>query len=130
MQFTDLNFLFPPILQSEIGPILSIFKNHMLTASERALTLWNDFNATNHTFKYKHAILLFKLYNQTEQSSDLIDLNLMQILTSTQSTFKISSKSNFKIGNNILCKRLSCINEENSRSTIDTFKINCKEKFF
>jgi hypothetical protein len=112
-------------------------KNHLLAASARALNLCNCFNTPtlsyinlhitnqratpNQLIKYKHAILLFKLYNRSEQSSDWIDLNLMQ---SRQLTFKISSTSNFKIGNNILSNRLSCIG-----LIIDTFKINCKEKF-
>ena len=124
-------------------------KNRLLAASARALKLCNGCNAStlsyinlhvtnqratpNQLIKIKHAILLFKLFNQMKQSSDWIDLNLTQILTSRQSTFKISSTTNFKIGNNILSNRLSCINVQVPLAwlnlTIDTFKIKCKEKF-
>jgi hypothetical protein len=88
----------------------------------------------NQLIKFKHTILLFKVNNQTEKSSDWIDLNLTQILTSRQSTFKISLTSIFKIDNNIFSNWLSCINNQTPLAwlnfTINAFKSNAKKIFF
>ena len=75
--------------------------------------------------KYKQALLLFKLYNYTEPVS--------QIITGRQDNFIIRRQNNYKIGNNILCNRLSTLNNEIPLSwlnnTNETYKMKYKAKY-
>jgi hypothetical protein len=124
-------------------------KQHLLAASAKALKLCDNTyspfqsfidlhrshtRATPFQFSiYKHALLLFKLYNSNELSDDWVSLNFNQILTGRQLNFKIFSTNNFKIGSNLLCNRLSCLNDLLPLSwlalSLDSFKIKCKERF-
>ena len=81
---------------------------------------------------YKHAIQLHKLYNDNFPKADWIDLNFQQILTSRQTTFKVTKSNNFIVGNNILSTRLSTLNNKidltDLNLSLDTFKVKYKEK--
>ena len=76
---------------------------------------------------YKHAIVLYKLYNAKNQSTEWIELNLNQILTSKQTTFSTHKTNNLKIGNNALANRLSILNNGNKLDWLnlgmDSFKV-------
>ena len=124
-------------------------KQHLLSASAKALKLCNSTCSPFQSFidlhrshkratpaqfsTYKHALLLFKLYNSNETSDDWVMLNYNQILTRRQINFKLFSANNFKIGTNLLCNRLSSINDKVPISwlalTLESYKIKCKEKF-
>ena len=60
-----------------------------------------------------------------------VDFN--QIIIGRQENFMIQKKNNSKIGNNILCNRLSTINNEIPLSwlnmSIETYKVKCKAKY-
>ena len=87
----------------------------------------------NQILIYKHAILLFKLYNNTQSSLEWIALNFQQILKSRQLNFSISCNNSYKIGKNKLCNRLSLLNNKIPLSwlalTLESYKIKCKDKF-
>ena len=82
---------------------------------------------------FKHAILLYKLYNNSMSTLDWVKLNYQQILTSRQTNFMIIQTRNYKIGNNLLCNRLTLLNNKIPLSWLslpfERFKLNCKEKF-
>ena len=82
---------------------------------------------------YRHCLLLYKVFNNSVPTKDWLDLNFKMIQTSRQTTFEISNNSNYKVGNNILSNRLSCINKriplEMLNLSIETFKIRCKTMF-
>jgi hypothetical protein len=82
---------------------------------------------------FKHAILLFKLYNKTMSTSDWVKFNFQQILTSRQTNFMVIQNNNYKIGNNLLCNRLTHLNNKIPlywfSLPFEKFKLNCKEKF-
>ena len=81
--------------------------------------------------KYKHALLLHKLYNFMEPITEWIPMNFNQIITGRQENFIIQKHNNYKIGSNILCNRLSTLNNEIPFSwlnmPISTYKVNCKK---
>ena len=124
-------------------------KQHLLAASAKALKLCDNTYSPFQSFIdlhrshtrgtpfqfsiYKHALLLFKLYNSNELFNDWVSLNFNQILTGRQLNFKKISTNNFKIGSNLLCNRLSCLNDLLPLSwlalSLDSFKIKCKERF-
>ena len=82
---------------------------------------------------YKHAILLLRLYNSIDTTSDWVRLNFQQTLTSRQTNFIILKNNNYKIGNNLICNRLSLLNNKIPLKwltlTLETFKMKCKAKF-
>ena len=82
---------------------------------------------------YKLAIFLFNLYNSIKTTSDWVRLNFQQTLTSRQMNFIITQTNNYKIGNNLICNRLSLLNNKIPLKwltlPLETFKLKCKEKF-
>ena len=137
---------------SEIWHIPSlnpVSKQQLLSASANALKLCNtqvdpfvsflDLHINNsratpiQMLMYKHALLLFNIFNNMKPTNDWIDLNFNQINSSRQSNFQIIQKSNFKIGNNILGIRLQILNNkiplEWLNLSLNSFKLKCKAKF-
>ena len=124
-------------------------KQHLLAASAKALRLcdksitpFQSYIDLHRSHKrampsqfstYKHALLLYKLYNSNETSDDWVDLNFTQVLTGRQLDFIIIPQSNYKIGTNLLCNRLSSLNNKIPLAwlalSLDSFKIKCKERF-
>ncbi len=50
--------------------------------------------------------------NDTIPKNDWLDLNFQIITTGRQTTFEVQNRSVFKVGNNILSNRLTCINKK------------------
>ena len=79
---------------------------------------------------YKHALMLFKIYNSNDQTTEWVNLNINQVLTSRQTKFKINKTNISKIGLNALANRLSILNDKISLSLLnlgmDSFKIKMK----
>jgi hypothetical protein len=80
---------------------------------------------------YKHAILLYKLYNENLPETDWLALNFQQTTTTRQAVFFILKNNNFKIGNNILTNRLNILNNKIPLNLLNrsfnTYKIECKK---
>ena len=108
-------------------PTLNTYsKQLLLLASAKALKLCNkdyshdhqyvDLHKTNkratpnQILLYKHALLLFKLYNCVDTTMDWVHLNFQQILTSRQLNFIASRNNDNKIGFNSICNRLTLLN--------------------
>jgi hypothetical protein len=89
-------------------------------------------NPTN-LMKYKHAILLCKIYNRGDPPKDWLALNFNQVLPGRQTYFAAIKDQNFKIGSNILSNRLTTLNHKIPlqwlKLSIDAFKVKCKTLF-
>ena len=130
--------------------LLKVSKNHLMTASALAINICRvptdelisyvrlhqrfKFPTPDNMIMYKSAILLFKLFNHQEPSTEWIPLN-NQIITGTrQSLFEIIRTNNHKIGNNILVNRLAALNKQILLEWLNksylTYKWLCKHKFF
>ena len=100
-----------------------IFKNHQINNRALPKTM----------MAYKHALLLFKVYNYKIPSIEWTHLNFQQILTSRQSLFKTMKNSKLKIGNNALANRLTLINNKIPLDwlnlTVSSYKVHCKKLF-
>jgi hypothetical protein len=87
----------------------------------------------NQILLYKHALLLFKLYNCVCTTMDWVHLNFQQIWTSRQLNFIVSHNNAYKIGYNSICNRLTLLNNLIPLSwfalTFNSFKLKCKDKF-
>ena len=82
---------------------------------------------------YRHCLLLYKVFNDLIPKKDWLDLNFKMIHTSRQTHFEIIKSSNYKVGNNVISNRLTCLNKkiplEMLNLTIENFKIRCKNMF-
>ena len=121
-------------------------KQQLLSASANALKLCTNYLEDRTSFQalhnlksratpdqlmqYKHAILLYNLYNRKKPIQEWVTLNFQQTLSSKQTNFKILRSNNFKMGNNLLCNRLHIINNKIPLQwlnlSIESFKVNCK----
>ena len=130
----------------KLNPLL---KNHLLAASATALKICTpSFNRsmsyiTLHSINlratpsqmmiYKHAILLFKIFNNQQPPQDWMDLHFNQLISRRQVDFECYNNANFKVGNNTLSNRLSTLNKKVPlhwlNLTLETFKLHCKNKF-
>ena len=62
--------------------------------------------------KYKLAVQLHKIYNKAEENDDWLDMNENQNFNARNEYFHIHDASRLKVGKNILCNRLPCLNGE------------------
>ena len=83
--------------------------------------------------EYKHALQLHKLVNLELPTSDWVDLNFQQNFNNRLGTFKFVKTNNYKIGLNLMCNRLTCIDKkmefEWMTSGFECYKIYCKNIF-
>ena len=83
--------------------------------------------------RYKHALQLHKLVNLELPTSDWVDLNFQQNFNSRTKNFNFVKNNSYKIGLNLMCNRLICINNciefEWMNSSFENDKIHCKDKF-
>ena len=83
--------------------------------------------------KYRLAIQLFKLYNGGYESDDWQDLNVQQNFNARCDTFHINDCSKMKVGKNILCNRLTCLNRQVKLDwlnlSLTAFKLKAKNIF-
>ena len=137
---------------SEIWHIPSLNPNSkqlLLAASAKALRLCIKYQSNflsyidthkitkratpNQILLYKHAILLYKLYNSIDTTQEWVNLNFQQILTSRQVNFVISKTNGYKIGLNLVCNRIAVLNNKIPLNWLNlsfpSFKIKCKDKF-
>ena len=124
-------------------------KKLLMSASANALKLCNNFYDPTVSYLelhringralpsnfclYRHSLLLYKLCNNSSTTKDWLDLNFQIITTSRQINFEIQNRSNYKVGNNILSNRLSCLNKKITLDmlnlTLESFKVKCKSIF-
>jgi hypothetical protein len=83
--------------------------------------------------KYKHAILIYKLFNNCVPALEYLHLNF-QLTDNERSDYLVFTRNQkFKAGNNILINRFVHLNKLIKKEwlllSIETFKINCKSLF-
>ena len=64
-----------------------------------------------HFGKYRLAIQLFKIYNDNNENEDWQDMNIQQNFNARNDNFHINDFSKLKVGKNILCNRLTCLDK-------------------
>ena len=83
--------------------------------------------------KYKHALMMYKLFRQCTPETEFIQLNFQANLNQRQQYHSFVRIQNYTIGNNILLNRMSCLNNTTTHSMTNesylSYKIKCKELF-
>ena len=82
---------------------------------------------------FKHALALFRPYNNTKPSLEWCALHFNQILNSRQTKFKSRKSNRLKVGLNDLANRFFILNDQIPINWLDggyeTFKVKCKGLF-
>ena len=131
-----------PILKPELKQLLLSASSKALKLSQRTPDSYESFvnvhqsckrALPNQLIKYKHSILLHKMYNSYCPEADWIDLNFDQILTTRQTKFKVIKSNKYIVGNNLLTTRLTILNDQIPLSdlnlSLDSFKVKYKKVF-
>ena len=83
--------------------------------------------------KYKHALMMYKLFRQCMPENEFIHLNFQANLNQRQQYHTFIKTQNYNVGNNILLNRMYSLNNTIPKSMTDdsylTFKLKCKEMF-
>jgi hypothetical protein len=137
---------------SEIWHLLTLnshCKKLLLSTSVNALKLCNAIHYPNISYvdlhklhkkalpnnfcTYRHCLLLFKVFNNKIFERDWLNLNFQMINTRRTTLFEVQNCSVYKVGNNILSNRLSCLNRklqlESLTTSFEMYKITCKGLF-
>ena len=145
------NFYSTLFYNSEIWHIPSLkstLHQQLLSASARALKVCmfnpdpmisfrriheiNGRGLPKQLMSYKHALLLYKLYNEKDPEAEWMGLHYQHQFSNRHNKFSVSKTNNLKIGENILINRLSLINNQIPLEWLNlgysSYKIRCKQK--
>ena len=82
---------------------------------------------------YRHCLMLHKIFNNSIPKEDWLDLNFQMLTNRRQTYFEIQNNSRYKIGNNILPNRFTCLNKKIELNMLNLaivpYKIKCKNMF-
>ena len=152
VQLLTSNFYSKFYFGSEIWHVPTLNRNckkMLMRASANALKLCNNYYDPTISYielhklhnralpsqfcKYWHSLLLYKVFNNSIPKRDWLDLNFQMINTRRQVFFEIHNQSVYKVGNNILPNRFSCLNKkvhlEMLNLSISAYKVKCKSIF-
>ena len=83
--------------------------------------------------KYRLAIQLYKIYNNDYYDDDWQDMNAQQNFNARMEMFQINDVSRLKVGKNILCNRLTVLNNQVNFNWLNlsliSFKLKVKSIF-
>ena len=84
--------------------------------------------------KYKHALLLHKVYNDMEMGADWLRLNFNQNFNRRVAKFISTDESRYRIGKNQLSNRLTILNNaielNDINKTYNSYKLIMKKTIF
>ena len=83
--------------------------------------------------KYKHALMMHKLFRQCMPDIEFMHLNFQANLNQRLSHHTFVKTQNYTVGNNILLNRMQCLNNTITKAMTDesftSYKLKCKELF-
>ena len=121
-------------------------KKHLMSCSAEALKLLGNRNDLRISYEllhkmhgratpaqmmtYKHSLLLFKIYNDTHQTDDWMDLNWNQTFNNRSTKVRLFDVSSIKIRKNILSNRMTLFNNQIEYDWLNkswnSYKLICK----
>ena len=106
---------------------VTIYHNHteIHTMTKRALP--------DQMIKYKHALMMYKLFRQCVPDNEFMHLNFQANLNQRNQHHTFLKTQNYNVGNNILLNRMCILNNTIPKSWTDlsylTYKLKCKDLF-
>ena len=82
---------------------------------------------------YKHALLLYRIFNDPFQSLNWVSLNFQLLFNSRDHSIRVVDTSKLKIGKNLVVNRTKIVNGKIMYAwlnlTYESYKIKCKAIF-
>lgn len=107
--------------------------NYNFLISYKKLHYINNRAMPEQMMYYKHALLLYKTYNESTPTKNWLTLNFQQNFNNRNNTLRVFSTSNYKVGQNLTSNRFVVINGilnlDWLNESFDTYKVKCKDKF-
>ena len=121
------------LLAASAKPLKLCARNYDCTMSYDSLHTLNKRATPLQYMKYTHSILLYKLYNSSNQNKDWLDLFVNQTFNAKNGKTHFVDASSFKIGKNIISNRLNLLNDKIDYNWLNLeftpFKLKCKLLF-
>ena len=121
------------LLSASAAPLKFTTNNYNYMTSFDTLHYANQRATPKQITLYKHALLLHKTYNDTNSNNDWLSLFFNQQFNQREPRVKFFNNSNYKVGNNLLANRFTCLNGKIELNWLnlsyETFKIKCKKEF-
>ena len=118
------------LLSASSSPLKICIREYDLTMSFAKLHSLAKRADPPHVMQYKHALQLFKVYNNSNSSFDWLSLFFNQNFNDRATTVKLFDTSRYKIGKNLLANRFKILNNKIQydwlNMTLESFKIKCK----
>ena len=99
------------LLSASANALRSCFKTDNRHISFESLHKHCKKSTPNQLTLYNLSLLLYKVFNETNESNEWLHFTNQIISGSRQQRFEIYRTNNYTIGNNVLCNRLFCINK-------------------
>ena len=98
------------IIAASAAPLKIITKDYNHQMSYSTIHYLNKRALPSQITNYKHALILFKIYNSNTMDNDFMTFFFNQQFTARRKTIKFINTSKFKIGNNLIANRLTVLN--------------------
>ena len=121
---------------------LKLASANAIRACDKSLTIYNSRTQIHREAKralpdqmlnYKHAITMYKLFNNCQPETEFIQLNFQLNQNQRITNANFFKRQNYDSGKNILLNRFTHLNDKIKKSwldlSLDTFKIKCKQLF-
>ena len=121
------------ILSASAKALFMITPNFNNSISHDQVHSLNNRATPNQIMIFKHAILLYKIWNEKVHSKEWMALNFQQNFNERNNTVNVFETNNLKVGKNLPVNRLKLINGlinyEWLNLSANSFKVLCKRKF-
>ena len=121
------------IIAASAAPLKIITKDYNHHMSYSTIHYLNKRALPSQITNYKHALILYKIYNSNTMDNDFMTFFFNQQFTARRKTIKFTNTSKFKIGNNLIANRLTVLNGKIELNwlnlPLNSYKIVCKKEF-
>ena len=121
------------LLSASAAPLKMYCHTYHSLMSYETLHYVSKHPTPNDYTKYNHALLLYKTHNNTNQTSDWLDLNFNQNFNTRCHKANFIETSRFKPGKNLISNRITIINNQIEYKWLNlpllAFKNKCKNIF-
>ena len=121
------------ILSASAKALFMITPNFNNSISHDQVHSLNNRATPNQIMIFKHAILLYKIWNEKVHSKEWMALNFQQNFNERNNTVNVFETNNLKVGKNLPVNRLKLINGlinyEWLNLSANSFKVLCKREF-
>ena len=100
------------LLAASSAPLKIINRNFSQGVSYDRLHKYYNRATPDQVTKYRHSLMLHKVYNEQNQGSDWVSINFNQNFNARQNKIFFFKTNRYKVGNNLMSNRLNILNKD------------------